>query len=127
LDSEDVFRKLESALLVGRHPVLKVFVSSTFEDLSAERLDVQDALLMCGCYPKFGENAPLLPGYQLEDQIKGWLRDIDLVILLVGERYGTRSRRNPATSWTELEAQIAHRSGKIIFTYFLPTGEAART
>ena len=98
------------------HP-LRVFVSSTFKDLKKERQAVKNALSMCGCVPVLAENAPMQPGKGLMGQIQFWLSDIDLLVLLVCERYGETSPSK--SSWTKLEVEEAMKMGKPVFSYFV--------
>src|SRR5205809_466009 len=81
-----------------RCPPLRVFISSTFKDLKEERQAVKKVLNLCGCVPVTAEDAEMRPGKGLVAQIRYWLSDIDLLILLVWERYGELSPSK--LSWT---------------------------
>lgn len=98
---------------------LRIFVSSTFMDLKNERLAVKRATELCLCVPLLAEDVDTLPGKNLLDQISYWLNDIDLLVLLVSERYGELGPTK--VSWTQEEVAKAVTLKKLIFPYFIKT------
>lgn len=92
----------------------QVFVSSTYEDLQAERQEVMHALLELDCIPSGME---LFPAAN-EDQwtlIKGVIDDCDYYIVIIGGRYGTISPTG--ISYTEMEYKYATEMGKPIIAF----------
>jgi len=97
---------------------LNVFVSSTFADLKDEREGVKKAIEMCGCHAVLAETAEMRPGLSVLDQIQYWLRDIQMLVLIVAERYGQIGPTN--VSWTEEEVRKAASIGSLaIYPYFM--------
>jgi hypothetical protein len=92
----------------------QVFVSSTYEDLQAERQEVMHALLELDCIPSGME---LFPAAN-EDQwtlIKGVIDDCDYYIVIIGGRYG--SIGPPGISYTEMEYRYAVEIGKPVLAF----------
>ena len=97
---------------------LNVFVSSTFRDLRTERRAVRRAILGCGCLPRLAEEADMRPGGNVQEQIAYWLRDAQVLVLLVATRYGELAPSK--VSWTEEEVRAAAQmEGLRLFPYFL--------
>jgi hypothetical protein len=82
----------------------QVFVSSTFEDLQAERQEVMHALLELDCMPAGMELFPAANDEQWE-LIKRVIDDCDYYIVIVGGRYGTTGKNG--FSYTEMEYRYA--------------------
>lgn len=92
----------------------QVFVSSTFEDLQAERQEVMQALLELDCIPSGME---LFPAAN-EDQwslIKKVISDCDYYVVILGGRYG--SIAPGGLSYTEMEYKYALEVGKPIIAF----------
>lgn len=92
----------------------QVFVSSTFEDLQAERQEVIHALLELDCIPSGMELFPAAD----EDQwslIKGLIDDCDYYIVIIGGRYGSIGPKG--LSYTEMEYRYALEKGKPIIAF----------
>lgn len=92
----------------------QVFVSSTFEDLQAERQEVIQALLELDCIPSGMELFPAAD----EDQwslIKSVIDDCDYYIVIVAGRYG--SVDESGMSFTEREYRYALVSGQPIIGF----------
>jgi len=92
----------------------QVFVSSTYEDLQAERQEVMHALLELDCIPLGME---LFPAAN-EDQwslIKGVIDDCDYYLVIVGGRYGSISSKG--LSYTEMEYRYALEKNKPIISF----------
>jgi SAM-dependent methyltransferase len=98
-------------------PSMKVFLSSTFEDLALYREHLMTVLDGCETIYRgmefFGatETAPL-------DTCLSNLASCDLVVALIGTRYGTIPDGN-GKSFTHLELERALASGKPVWAYFL--------
>lgn len=92
----------------------QVFVSSTYEDLQAERREVMQALLELDCIPAGME---LFPAAN-DDQwtlIKKVIDDCDYYIVIVGGRYGSTDA--DGVSYTEKEYRYALENGKPVAAY----------
>lgn len=92
----------------------QVFVSSTFDDLKAERQEVIHALLELDCIPSGME---LFPAAN-EDQwtlIKKVIDDCDYYVVIVAGRYG--SVDSEGMSYTEKEYRYALERGKPIIAF----------
>ena len=87
----------------------QVFVSSTFQDLQAERQEVMHALLELDCIPSGMELFPAANETQWE-LIKRVIDDCDYYLLILGGRYG--SIGPGGLSYTEMEYDYAIASGK---------------
>jgi len=92
----------------------QVFVSSTYEDLRAERQEVMQALLELDCIPSGME---LFPAAN-EDQwtlIKGVIDDCDYYVVVIGGRYG--SVGHAGLSYTQMEYEYAVANGKPVIAF----------
>lgn len=82
----------------------QVFVSSTYQDLLAERQEVMQALLELDCIPVGMELFPAAD----DDQwtlIKDLIDDCDYYVLIVGGRYGSTNK--DGVSYTQMEYEYA--------------------
>lgn len=82
----------------------QVFVSSTFEDLGAERQEVMHALLELDCMPAGMELFPAANETQW-NLIKKVIDDCDYYVLIIAGRYGSISP--DGLSYTEMEFRYA--------------------
>lgn len=92
----------------------QVFVSSTYEDLKAERQHVIQALLELDCIPAGMELFPAAD----EDQwtlIKKIIDDCDYYIVIVGGRYG--SVATDGVSYTQMEYEYAIATNKPVIGF----------
>jgi hypothetical protein len=92
----------------------QVFVSSTYEDLQAERQEIMHALLELDCIPSGME---LFPAAN-EDQwslIKGVIDDCDYYLVVIGGRYGSIGATG--ISYTEMEYRYALEQSKPIIAF----------
>ena len=88
----------------------QVFVSSTYEDLNAERQEVMQALLELDCMPAGME---LFPAAN-DDQwtlIKRVIDDCDYYIVIIGGRYGSIGPEG--ISYTQMEYAYAVSQARI--------------
>src|ERR1700730_18291998 len=89
---------------MASEPIYKVFVSSTFRDLRAERAEVQKALLKLNCLPVGMELFPAADD-DTWDFIKEQINDTDYYVVLVAGRYGSLAPDD--VSFTEKEYDYA--------------------
>ena len=89
---------------------LQIFISSTYTDLIEERQAVVETILQCGHIPAGMELFSANNKKQF-DVIKKWIRNSDLVILILGGKYGSlEQERNK--SYIQLEYEYAKHIGK---------------
>ncbi len=92
----------------------QVFVSSTYEDLQAERQEVMHVLLELDCIPSGMELFPAANDSQWE-LIKGVIDDCDYYVVIVAGRYG--SIGPSGISFTEMEYRYALEKGKPVVAF----------
>jgi Domain of unknown function (DUF4062) len=85
-----------------------VFISSTFEDLKAERQAVQDVVISAGDFPVQMESFPAADEDQF-DFIQALIEKCDYYVLIVAGRYGTPAE--DGLSYTEKEYRYAASKG----------------
>ena len=85
-----------------------IFISSTFEDLKAERQAVQDAVISAGDFPVQMESFPAADENQF-DFIKALIDKCDYYVLIVAGRYGKPAE--DGMSYTEKEYHYAVSKG----------------
>jgi hypothetical protein len=86
----------------------QVFVSSTYEDLRAERQQTTQAILEAGCFPSGMELFPASDDTQWE-LIKRVIEESDYYIVIVAGRYGSLGPED--NSYTEMEYDYAVERG----------------
>lgn len=86
----------------------QVFISSTYEDLKEERLEVMKALLELDCIPCGMEYFPAADDEQWT-YIKDLIDQCDYYVVIVGGRYGSRSPSG--LSYTQKEYEYAIEKG----------------
>lgn len=98
----------------------RVFISSTFFDLQQVRADLESFVKQMGFDPVLNERGTI--PYGSEDQLEQYcyreLDKVDIVISIVGNRFGTESQHQPY-SISQMELRTAHRLGKQIYIYVL--------
>lgn len=94
---------------------LRVFVSSTFEDLATYREAVRDAITIAGAVPILVEDE-LVSGAPVSETVYSLLEQADAVLFLLGYRYGS-VEPGKAKSWVELEYDAAKRLGKPVLAF----------
>lgn len=85
-----------------------VFISSTFDDLKAERQAVQDVVISAGDFPVQMESFPAADEDQF-DFIKALIDKCDYYVLIIAGRYGTPA--DGGISYTEKEYRYAVSKG----------------
>lgn len=96
---------------------MKVFLSSTYADLTDYRRAVMDVLQECEVLFKGMEFFGATEHKAIDTCLKN-IAESDRVIVLIGSRYGSRQSDN-GPSYTEAEIQEAIRINKPIQAYFL--------
>src|SRR4051794_40336158 len=94
---------------VELHPAgrkYQVFVSSTFNDLKAERQVLSQALLKAGDFIPAGMELFTASSTPPWDVIRRALEDSDYLVLILGNRYGSLAPGG-AMSYTEMEYNYA--------------------
>ena len=93
---------------------LQVFVSSTYEDMKAERQAAVQAVLEAGHIPAGME---LFSAGDLEQNkiIENWIDSSDVYMLILGGRYGSIEPKRKK-SYIELEYRYALKRGKRVFS-----------
>jgi hypothetical protein len=94
---------------------LRIFVSSTFDDLAEYRNTVRDAILLAGAMPVLFEEETSLSG-SIADTVKEQIDRSDAVLLLVGHRYGATDPQT-GRSWIETEYDAARRQEKPLLVF----------
>ncbi len=94
----------------GMKKKLQIFVSSTYEDMLAERQSTVEAILKAGHIPAGMELFNAGDKTQLEI-IKRWIEDSDIFVLILGGRYGTLEPKTKK-SYIELEYIYAKKLKK---------------
>jgi len=108
----------------------QVFVSSTYEDLRAERQEVMQALLELDCIPSGMELFPAADEEQWS-LIKRVIDECDYYIIICAGRYG--SIAPSGLSYTEMEYRYALETGKPTLAFLhkapenLPSAKCERT
>ena len=95
----------------------QVFVSSTYEDLVAEREIISTAVLRSHNIPS-GMELSSGANERTLDVIYQWINDSDFYLLLLGGRYGSLDR-STGLSYTELEYNYAKAHGKPVIALWL--------
>jgi Domain of unknown function (DUF4062) len=92
---------------------LQVFVSSTYDDMRAERQAAVEAVLQAGHIPAGMELFAAGDESQLET-IRHWIDDSDVFLLILGGRYGSIDAKS-GKSYIELEYEYASNNKKPLF------------
>ena len=106
-------------------PPAEVFISATSGDLRTVREMVKQGLLTMGCMPVEQDNFP--PDYRsVKEMLEDKIAHCDAVVHIVGMRYGaepdpaTLPEAEPRRSYTQMEADIARRLKKKLYTFICP-------
>jgi len=95
----------------------QVFISSTFADLSDERRQILNILLMADCIPAGMENFVATDDEQF-NVIKKVIDLCDYYILIIGKRYGSINEKT-GISYTEMEYNYAIDKGIPVLVFAL--------
>ncbi len=106
-------------------PPAKVFISATSGDLHQVRDLIKQGLLTMSCMPVEQDNFP--PDYRsVKEMLEDKIVQCDAVVHIVGMRYGaepdpvTLPEAEPRRSYTQMEADIARRLKKKLYTFICP-------
>jgi hypothetical protein len=96
----------------------KVFLSSTFYDLKQIRSDLEDFITELGYEPVLHERGgvPYGTGDALEDYCYQEIHKVDIVVNIVGGRFGSTSKHGQ-DSISQRELKEAHKNGKQIYIF----------
>ena len=92
----------------------RVFISSTFSDLQEYRDSVRDAVLVAGAMPVMIEYFPV--GNTILNFIRDAIETADIILILVGYRYGTIISSS-GKSFVEEEYELAEQLNKPIVAF----------
>ncbi len=90
---------------------LAVFISSTVEDFGPVREEIAARLKQRGVDVRLSESPefPVLPGVSSHDACLKVVRDSDVFVLLIGQRFGGEyAGQNKSITWREWEEAIEH-------------------
>ena len=91
-----------------------VFLSSTFSDFIDERSILMEVIPYVDIHLICAERKGF-EGSSLSYTLEEWINKSDMIILLIGMRYGEESKEG--CSWTETEIRYAIKNKKRIFAY----------
>ncbi len=95
--------------------VKSVFLSSTFSDFSKEREELMTVLPFIDVHVNCAEHTGNEGIKDKEKSIEYWIDTSDMIVVLIGNKYGSEIR--PAKSFTRKEFEYALGIGKPIFAY----------
>ena len=93
---------------------MRVFLSSTFQDLREERRAAADAITRSGFEPVLIEDEP--DGQNVSSTIKRLIDEADIFLLIIGDRYGTKAP-GQSNSWIQTEYEMAKSERKPILAF----------
>jgi hypothetical protein len=106
--------------------IYEVFVSSTYQDLKAERLIIREFIIHHGNIP-VGMEEFISGGRPPWHHIEKAISNCDFYVLIVGGRYGALNpNSSEGLSYTECEYDFARKLGKEMLTFIL-SDEAVQT
>lgn len=96
----------------------KVFISSTFYDLKQVRTDLDSFIESLGYDPIRNEEGDIPYGKDeaLEDYCYKEIKGIDILISIIGSRFGSESKRN-LSSVSQIELRTALKEGKQVYIF----------
>jgi fructose-specific phosphotransferase system component IIB len=96
----------------------RIFLSSTFYDLKQVRADIDMFIESLGYEPVRNEEGDIPYGKDdaLEEYCYKEIKTIDILISIIGGRFGSESRRNSA-SVSQIELKTALKEGKQIYIF----------
>ena len=103
---------------------MRIFVSSTFRDLGAERQAAQDALRRSELVPWGMELFVSQPSEPLDVCLEQ-VQLSDAVVLIIGFKAGSLIPESPGLTYTRAEFELAQKLGKKVFAFFKTEGGAS--
>lgn len=97
----------------------RVFISSTFYDLRLVRLELDKFLRVLGYEPVRNETGEIPYGkeYSLENYCYKEIGNVDILISIIGSRFGTPSEGDKARSISNIELKTALNENKHVFIF----------
>jgi len=97
----------------------RIFISSTFYDLRQVRADLDFFIEQMGYEPVRNEEGDIPYGKEeaLEEYCYKEIKNIDILVCIIGGRFGSESRSNNKSSITQMELKAALGEGKQVYTF----------
>ncbi|MBI6115880.1 DUF4062 domain-containing protein [Salegentibacter maritimus] len=97
----------------------RVFISSTFYDLRQVRADLDFFIEQMGYDPVRNEEGDIPYGKDeaLEEYCYKEIKNIDILVCIIGGRFGSESKSNNRSSITQMELKAALSEGKQVYTF----------
>lgn len=97
----------------------RIFISSTFYDLRQVRADLDFFIEQMGYEPVRNEEGDIPYGKDeaLEEYCYKEIKNIDILVCIIGGRFGTESKNNSKSSITQMELKAALSEGKQVYTF----------
>ena len=96
----------------------RIFISSTFYDLKQIRSDLDLFIENLGYEPVRNEEGDIPYGKEeaLEDYCYKEIKSVDILVSIIGGRYGSESKKNNA-SISQIELKTAFKEGKQVYIF----------
>ncbi|MCH7411850.1 DUF4062 domain-containing protein [Belliella sp. R4-6] len=97
----------------------RIFISSTFYDLRQVRADLDFFIEQMGYDPVRNEEGDIPYGKEeaLEEYCYKEIKNIDILVCIIGGRFGSESKSNNKSSITQMELKAALSEGKQVYTF----------
>ncbi|WP_421805420.1 DUF4062 domain-containing protein [Flagellimonas sp.] len=97
----------------------RIFISSTFYDLRQVRADLDFFIEQMGYEPIRNEEGDIPYGKDeaLEEYCYKEIKNIDILVCIIGGRFGSESKQNNRSSITQMELKAALSEGKQVYTF----------
>ena len=97
----------------------RVFISSTFYDLRQVRADLDFFIEQMGYEPVRNEEGDIPYGKDeaLEEYCYKEIKNIDILVCIIGGRFGSESKQNNKSSVTQMELKAALSEGKQVYSF----------
>lgn len=97
----------------------RIFISSTFYDLRQVRADLDFFIEQMGYDPVRNEEGDIPYGKEeaLEEYCYKEIKNIDILVCIIGGRFGSESKTNNKASITQMELKAALSEGKQVYTF----------
>lgn len=97
----------------------RVFISSTFYDLRQVRADLDFFIEQMGYEPVRNEEGDIPYGKDeaLEEYCYKEIKNIDILVCIIGGRFGSESKQNSKSSVTQMELKAALSEGKQVYSF----------
>lgn len=97
----------------------RIFISSTFYDLRQVRADLDFFIEQMGYEPVRNEDGDIPYGKEeaLEEYCYKEIKNVDILVCIIGGRFGSESKSNNKSSITQMELKAALNEGKQVYTF----------